>query len=171
MKTSLNLAAIFWTGILLAGCAQFQHQTSETEPHGLVTIANSVGTQGPRGEVVTLDGLPVKSGQAYRVRPGGHAVQVDFIESGIESAGPMTYTIYKSGNGPAISNPPANLHLSQSGGMSITGQQPFAVAQPVIISAEERHIRKHTYPLQVKVGRHYQLDGTSVTEGPLPPGR
>lgn len=170
MKTSLNLAAIFFSGILLAGCAHFQHQTSEAEPHGLVTIASSGGTQGPRGEVMKLDGLPVRSGQSYRVRAGDHAVQVDIVELEIESAGPMTVTLFKSGNGPAISDPPVNLHLSQSGGMSITGQQPYAVVQPVIISAEERHIRKHTYSLQVKLGRHYQLDGTSVTESPLPPG-
>ena len=165
--SQIRLNVILGIGLLLAGCAQFQHQTGEAEPHALVTIVKPGNSPGHQGMVKKLDGLPVSAGQSYRVKPGTHAVLVEFVESVVESAESARMTLFSAGNMPPELEQPANVHLSQSGGMSVTGQQPFAVMQPVNLSVENRRTRTTTQSISVKAGWHYELNGKLVTEKPI----
>ena len=167
MKTRIRsphwIPSILGGTLLLASCASFQNQTGEHEPHGRVTIVKRDDFRNERGRVKSLDGLPATPGQTYRVRPGGHEVTVEFTETVIETADPVNYTLF----GSPSTDEPADVRLSQSGGMSVTGQQPFTPgAQPVRLSVENRRTRTRAVPFTVKAGRHYELDGSAVMEVP-----
>jgi hypothetical protein len=162
----VRLNVILGFGLLLAGCAQFQHQTGESEPHALVTVVKPGNSPGPFGEVKSLDGLPVSAGQAYRVKPGTHTVVVQFVETVTETSQRYTATLFHAGNAPPLEEQPANVHLSQTGGVSVTGQQPFATMQPANLSVEDRRTRTTTQSISVKAGWHYELKGNLVTEKP-----
>lgn len=169
MKTPVRLLhwipSILGCSLLLASCASFQNQTGEHEPHGRVTVVKREDFRNERGRVKSLDGLAVTPGQSYRVKPGTHQVTVEFTETVIETADPVSYTLF----GSPSTEEPADVMLSQSGGMSVTGQQPFtAGTQPVRLSVENRRTRTRTIPLTVKAGRHYELDGSTVMEVPSP---
>lgn len=159
------LPSILGCSLSLASCASFQNQTGELEPHGRVTIVKRDDFRNERGRVKSLDGLPVTPGRTYRVRPGTHEVTVEFTETVTETADPMSYTLF----GSPSTDEPADVHLSPSGGMSVTGQQPYSTGtQPVRLSVENRRTRSRTIPLTVKAGRHYELDGSTVMEVPSP---
>lgn len=156
---------ILGCSLLLASCASFQDQTGELEPHGLVTVTHREDYRNERGRVKSLDGLPVRPGQSYRVKPGSHQVTLEFTETVVETADPVSYTLF----GSPSAEGPTDVMLSQSGGMSVTGQQPFTTGtQPVRLSVENRRTRTRTIPLTVKAGRHYELDGSTVMEVPSP---
>ena len=163
----VRLNVMLGMGVLLAGCAQFQHQTAESEPHALVTIAPPANSPVPHGEVKSIDGLPVSAGQSYRVKPGSHAVAVQHVETVVESGSPVSTTLFSVGNMPPPAEQPANIQLSQSGGMSVTGQQPFAVMQPANLSVEDRRTRNTTKTITVRAGCRYELNGDLVTEKPF----
>ena len=172
MKQILNLPArlnvvILGFGLLLAGCAQFQHQTAESEPHALVTIAQPENYPGPHGAVQSFDGLPVSAGKTYRVKPGTHAVVVQHVETVVQSGSPVKTTLFQVGNAPMPPDQPATVYLSQSGGMSVTGQQPFAVMQSANLSVEDHRTRTTTRSITVKAGWQYELTGNFVIEKPF----
>lgn len=155
--------------MMLAGCAQFQHQTSEAEPHGLVKIAPSGNAASPFGLVKKLDGLPVSAGRSYRVKPGFHDVSVETVETVVESSTRASVTLFHAGsdNMPPMSEPPVNVNLSQSGGMTVTGQQPFAGMQPANLNVENRRATTTTHAISFKAGWYYELDGNRVTATPF----
>lgn len=145
--------------LLLAGCAHFEPQTSELEPHGLVTVVKPLEYAGEAGVVKKLDGLAVRTGQTYRVRPGMHTVVVQFVDTGVETSKPVTLF----GVGTAPKERAADMHVSESGKMTVTGQQPFSGMQPATLSVETRRTRFITNSLSVQAGWRYELDGDRVT--------
>ena len=148
--------------VLLAGCAHLQHQTSESEPHGLVTVVKTLDSPDELGVVQSLDGLPVSAGRGYRVRPGVHTVIVRFVETVIETSKPLSYGIGTP------TEKPATVHVSEAGRTSVTGQQPFSGMQPVNLSVESRHIRYITNSISVQAGGRYELEGERMTSLVLP---
>ena len=144
---------------LLAGCAHFEQQTSELEPHGLVTIVKPLDFSGEAGVVKKLDGLAVRAGQTYRVKPGEHTVIVQFVETGIETSKPVT--LLGVGNPPA--EPTTDVHLSPSGQATVTGAQPFSGMQMANLTVETHRIRHVTNSISVQAGWRYELDGDRVT--------
>lgn len=93
LKMKFTVAVAVAVAVLLGGCVRFQHQTGPSEPHGLVIVINHSDFQGDYGMVKSLDGLPVRRGRPYRVKPGEHDVIVRNVETvtwvieGDESAG------------------------------------------------------------------------------------
>lgn len=169
MKSSLHfLTWMPWRSLcslLLTSCASFQHQTGELEPHGLVTIEKLEDFRDSRGRVKSLDGLPVTPGQSYRVKPGNHLVSVEFTETVVETADPVSHTLFGS---PSLEEP-AEVRISPFGETSVTGQQPFSPGpQPVRLSVEHHRTRTRGISLTVQAGRHYELNGSTVTEAPFP---
>lgn len=81
--------------MLLAGCATFEHQTTEMEPHAVITVVKPWEVAVGERVVKSLDGLPVSGGKSYRVRPGGHAVVVEFTELISETAKPKTVVLWE----------------------------------------------------------------------------
>lgn len=144
--------------MLLAGCAHFEPQTSELEPHGLVTVVEPLEYAGEAGVVKRLDGLPVRAGQTYRVKPGEHTVIVKFVETVVETSKPVT--LFSLGT--PRTEQPVNVQVSEFGRTTVTGQQPFAGIQPVNLSVESRRTLYLTNSLSVKAGWRYELDGDQV---------
>jgi hypothetical protein len=81
----LSLVAALVSGALLAGCARFQHQASEPEPHGLINVAEYSSASRDHGAVARIDGIPVRAGREYRVVPGEHRVTVLFLEPEVKT--------------------------------------------------------------------------------------
>jgi hypothetical protein len=166
MKTHLNITAIC-TAALLYGCAQFQHQTREDEPHAIVTIVRP-STSAPQSCMAkSMDGQPVREGASYRVRPGSHEIVIEMVERDVETAGPMTATLFHSGNGPMELAPPGNVHFSESGAVTASGLQPYTPMQAVTMSVEKRSIRQQTRQLEAVANRRYEINGSMITEVPL----
>ncbi len=153
MQTRRMLGA--GVALMFAGCAQFQNQTAVSEPHGVVVVADQTDLPGETGRVKKLDGLPVKSGQNYRVRPGQHEVTIQFVLTGVETSRPFVV-------GAELSQP-AVVDVSQSGQMSVSGQNPLGGMQPVILNAETRNRFSVTNLITVEAGWLYELDGDHVT--------
>lgn len=155
MKTKRLYTSLLLSGVLL-GCASFEHQTGDHEPHALITVVRPADNQ--PGVLQSLDGLPVSAGKTYRVRPGSHAVVVGFIELVTETAKPRT--LFSIGNsGGVAEDPPANVRFSEGNRVSVQGQQPFQAMQPVNLAYEYRRVRLTTNSITVQTGGHYQLIG------------
>ncbi len=153
-------------GVALLGCATFNHQTTELEPHALITVVRPAENQ--PGVLKSLDGLPVSAGRTYRVRPGSHAVVVGFTELVTETAKPRT--LFSVGNlGGPTEDPPANVRFSEGNRVSVQGQQPFQAMQPVNLAYEYRRVRLATNTSTVQAGGHYELTGDRLT--PKAPAR
>ena len=154
MLWRLSLMAI----LLLAGCATFEHQTTEAEPHGTVVIKR--GPDLPDQPVVErLDGLPVVIGREYRVKPGEHQVIIRMVERGV--------AVYKGasvGVGQPSIPSPAIVTISESSKPALSGDQLFGGTQPVQFNIEERRFTYVTNSLTVQVGWRYELDGESVAK-------
>jgi len=161
-----SIPAFICTGLLLASCAQFQHQTREDEPHAVVVIARSSTSAPQSGVVKSLDGQPVREGASYRIRPGSHEIVFEIVEREVETADPMTTTLFHSGNGPMEIEQPGNLHFSESGAVTASGLQPYAPMQMVSMSVEKRSIREQTRRLEAVANRQYEINGTMITEVP-----
>ena len=145
--------------MLLAGCAHFEPQTSELEPHGVVAVVKPLDFAGEAGVVKKLDGLAVRAGRTYRVKPGEHTVVVRFVETVIETSKPVTLF----GIGTPSTEQAADVHVSESGKTTVTGERPFSGMQPVNLSVETRRIRYTTNSISVQAGWRYELDGDRVT--------
>jgi hypothetical protein len=147
--------------VLLAGCAHFEQQTGELEPHGLVVVVKPTDFVGEVGLVKRFDGLAVSAGKTYRVRPGEHTVVVQFVETMIETSQPATATLFSVGT--PLPEQPANVHVSESGEATVTGQQPFPGMQMANLSIERRRVRYATNAISVQAGWRYELEGDRVT--------
>lgn len=144
---------------LVTGCASFEHQTTELEPHALITVVRPWDSSTQPGVLKSLDGLPVSAGKTYRVRPGPHAVVVEFTELVVETAKPATFTLF----GNATPETPANVRISETGRASVSGQQSGAGMQSVNLSMEVRRIRAVTNSISVQAGGRYELVGDRLT--------
>lgn len=152
------------TGLLLSGCAQFQHQTREDEPHALVNIVRVATTTPVNASIWRLDGQPVREGERYRLRPGKHQLVMETVAREIESANPLTGTLYHAGNAQPDLQPSGNLHISESGTMTATGVNPYQPMQSVSMSAENRTVSRQTHDFTVVAGRKYVIDGAMIFE-------
>lgn len=159
----LSALVLFTT---LAGCATFDHQTTEAEPHALVTVVKPRDSSLQPGMLRSLDGQRVSPGKTYRLRPGGHAVVVEFTETVTETARPKT--LFSLGNAPA--EKPANLRIDETGRASVSGAQPFQGMQPASLTMEVRRVRAVTNSITVQAGGHYELVGDRLA-GKIPASR
>jgi hypothetical protein len=159
MKTTPCFAAFICAGLLLSGCAQFQHQTREDEPHAVVLIARYPTPSPVNGVVKSLDGQPVREGASYRVRPGSHEIVVRFVEASVASGNPVYF-----GSPPTGMDQPGNLHISEDGRTSTTGLRPFNSMQPLSMSVENRSRREEKRNFKAVAGRKYKIRGTTIAE-------
>lgn len=159
MKTILDFPAFLCIGLLLSGCAQFQHQTREDEPHAVVFIGRSPTSSPASGVVKSLDGQPVREGSSYRVRPGNHQIVVAYVQRTIESASPVYY-----GDPPTEMDQPGNLHISESGGITATGVNQYTTMQPMNMSVESRSLRQQNRNFTVVAGRKYVIHGAMISD-------
>lgn len=159
MKTKLQTLTALLLCAFVAGCATFNHQTTELEPHALITVLKPWDSSLHPGVLKSLDGLPVSTGKTYRVRPGSHALVIEFTELVVETAKPATFTLF----GNATPEPPANVRISETGRASVSGQQPWQAMQPVNLSMEVRRIRAVTTSITVQAGGRYELVGDRLT--------
>lgn len=155
-------------GMVLSCCARFQHQTREDEPHAVVSIARASTPSLMNAEIKSMDGQPVREGESYRVRPGTHQLVMEIVEREIETAQPVTVTLFHAGNGPPDIQQPGNLHLSESGAMTTSGVNPFQTMQAVSMSVEKRSVRQQTRNFVTVAGRHYEINGAMVSEKSVP---
>lgn len=161
MKTA-SLVALAIGSVLGVGCARFQHQTAETEPHGLICLAEYADPQSGRGVVERVDGLPVRPGHEYRVTPGDHAVTVVFVDTVTDTYEPVGFSM-----GSARPDPPPEVTVSQDGGVSSTGtSSPFEAFEPMTLKVQSRRVRHADYTIRVRPGWRYELDGDSVIQRP-----
>jgi hypothetical protein len=115
------LTSLLLSGSLL-GCTSFQHQTTELEPHALITVIKPWENQ--PGVLKSLDGLPVSAGKTYRVRPGQHTVVMGFTELVTETAKPKT--LFSVGNlAGAADDPPANARITEGRQVTVQDRQSF----------------------------------------------
>ena len=145
--------------MLLAGCATFEHQTTEMEPHAVITVVKPWEVAVGERVVKSLDGLPVSGGKSYRVRPGGHAVVVEFTELISATAKPKTVVLL----GKAVSEPTADVRMSDGAPTSVTGQLPFQSMQMANVTREARRLRSLTNSITVQAGGSYRLSGDEFT--------
>lgn len=144
--------------VALVGCAGFKDQTNLAEPHAIVLVTDQSDVPSETGRVKKFDGLPVNAGREYRVRPGRHEVTLQFVETGLVTSSPFVV------GAAIIPTPPATLDVSQSGQMSVSGQNPLGGMQPVVLNAESRRISYVTNTITVEAGWRYELDGEHVTK-------
>ena len=145
--------------MLLAGCAHFEQQTGELEPHGLVVVVKPADFVGEVGLVKRLDGLAVNAGQTYRVKPGEHTVVVQFTEAVTETSKPVSLLHIGTPQPDQV----ADVHVSESGKATVTGQQPLSGMQMANLSIERRRVRYATNAISIQAGWRYELEGASVT--------
>lgn len=164
MKHILHCLGAF-LGVALLGCATFEHQTAETEPHALITVVKPWENQ--PGVLKSLDGLPVSAGKTYRVRPGQHTVVMGFTELVTETAKPKT--LFSVGNlGGAADDPPTNMRITEGRQGTVQDRQPFnalpgPAMQPVNLTYEFRRVRLATNSITVQADGHYELIGDRLT--------
>lgn len=158
-KLSLLVAAS--AGVLLLGCARFEHQTAESEPHCLVRIARASDSGGAHGAVDKFDGRSVREGKEYRVTPGVHVVIIQYTDTGLETFKPMSIGIGTSGSRPSEA---AEARVSQSGRVSVSGVNPNSAMQPVNLRIEDRRLRYATNSIKFEAEWGYELDGDNVTK-------
>jgi hypothetical protein len=156
--------AFICTGPLFSVCAQFQHQTRQDEHHALVTIVRVDATTPVNARISSLDGQPVREGGCCRVRPGKHQLVMEAVVREIESANPLTGTLYHTGNAQPDLQPSGNLHISKSGTVTATGVNPYQGMQSVSMSVENRTVRQQTREFTVVAGRKYVIDGAMILE-------
>ena len=144
--------------LLLAGCARFEHQTNESEPHGVVVVIAAPSDFPDSPVVKKLDGLAVRAGRTYRVKPGEHEVTIRMVERGVTTYKPMSVGAGHGGE------QPATLNMSQSGRSEVTGMQPNSGPQPVNINMEDRSVNYLKTSFSVEAGWRYELDGGNINK-------
>jgi hypothetical protein len=146
--------------LLVAGCAEFQHQTGLSEPHGVVRIVMPADPH-TNFRVVKLDGLPVSVGREYRVRAGEHLVTVRVVESSVLHYEPVTV-----GAGDVVDQR-GTLNIPASGASSVTGEHPFSGMQMLNVDVEDRRISYVTNSITVEAGWRYDLEGDTVSKAQI----
>ncbi|MBI3881670.1 MAG: hypothetical protein HY301_16600 [Verrucomicrobia bacterium] len=148
--------------LLAGGCARFEHQTGELEPHAMLLVVDTSDFGGDLGVVKKLDGLPVSAGGEYRLRPGAHVAIIQFVDRFAESYKPASVTIGSKPDA-ATSTPPVNLDVSETGKASVSGQSPVGGGmQMVNVNVANRRIRYLTNSITVEAGWRYELDGDKL---------
>jgi hypothetical protein len=84
MQTRLKIVAA--TALVLSGCARFEHQTSLSEPHGVLRFGV---VSEPSASVKSFDGLSLSAGREYRVKPGKHELVYQISESSVKIEKPV----------------------------------------------------------------------------------
>jgi len=157
IRLNICLPLVVGLALLLAGCARFEHQTSQSEPHGLVMIVVDSGDM-DIPVVTKLDDLPVSDGRVYRVKPGEHEVTIRFVQRGYETYQPMMI-----GLGDAKVEP-ATVTVPESGRPEAEGVKPFTTMQPVNLNIEDRRITYVTQTIKVEAGWRYELNGRDISK-------
>jgi hypothetical protein len=153
MRNKCLIPAATFLCAIHAGCARFHHQTTEREPHALVTVGRTSESSAQGGALKSLDRLPVNAGSTYRVRPGKHVVIVEVTERSVETGRHQTLF------GSPPEDEPAEVFISGAGSVSASGVQPFGTMQPVNLSIEQRRRRDVSRAIIVQAGKHYRLVG------------
>lgn len=153
-----SVAIVCLLCVCIIGCATFDHQTTEVEPHALITVVKPWENQA--GTLKSLDGVRVNAGKTYRVRPGKHTVVLAIKEMVVETSRPMNFKLFGSGVGP---DKPANVHISERGQATVSGVDPSQHMQFVNLSYERQQIRLVTNSITVQAGGRYQLQGDQLT--------
>jgi hypothetical protein len=145
--------------MLLAGCAHFESQTSDAEPHGLVEIVKSLNYAGDVDVVKKLDGMPVRGGQTYRVKPGEHTVVVKLVETVSETMGSPV----------GMWTPQPVMYDTASQRSTATGLQSISTREGggVYLSGTRRRITYATNSISVQPGWRYALEGGRVVKTPF----
>lgn len=151
----LSLLVVASAGGLLLGCAQFEHQTAQSEPHCLVRIANASDSGGAHGAVNKFDGRSVREGKEYRVTPGRHLVIIQYAETVLANYKPLSIGMRSS--------EAVDVRVPTSGRASVSGVNPNSGMQPVNLSFEDRRLRYATNSITLEAGWRYELDGDNVT--------
>ena len=164
MKRDENKSRVMpirWLALLLtinfAGCASFDHQTLENEPHAVIHVVKENASSFDYWTVARIDGLPVRFRKVFRVRPGEHEIVVRVNETITDS-----YTGLSAGA--SLSDNRPNLNVDSSGRMTATGGSPFGGMQMANLNVESHRVSYHTNKITVEAGWTYELDGYSLTK-------
>jgi len=165
MKRDENKSRVMpirWLALLLtnnfAGCAAFDHQTLENEPHAVIHVVNENTSSFDYWTVARIDGLPVRFRKVFRVRPGEHEIVVRVSETISDR-----YTGLSAG-APLSDNRPS-LNVDSSGRMTATEGSPFGeVTQMANLNVESHQVSYHTNKITVEAGWTYELDGYRLTK-------
>ena len=171
IKRSLTITLrhlMVFGALLPVGCAQFDHQTTESEPHGLIAIpARDIGPGLPY--VKKIDGLAVTPGREYRVKLGVHQFVASWASSEVNHYGGL-----KFGN-ESIPEPRPELNVSASGKTELTGAGPGPTSiqgpQMLKLNVESRRDNSLGDSVVVEAGWRYELNGYTVSRAPLPQGK
>jgi antitoxin component YwqK of YwqJK toxin-antitoxin module len=163
MKALFHVSAAALCGatlLLFTGCASFQHQTSETEPHALVIVTQERDVP-EQPTVIQIDGLPVRPYREYRVTPGEPEViiseMVRFDKTYAQE--PMI-----SGQ----SNPTLTLSHSEEPDLNDTSSvMNPSFNQPLNIRLKSWVAYYTTNSIMVESGWRYVLDGMQVSKTSL----
>ena len=79
--SKVNPSALPLLTINFAGCASFDHQTLENEPHAVIHVVKENASSFDYWTVARIDGLPVHFRKVFRVRPGEHEIVVRVNET------------------------------------------------------------------------------------------
>ena len=142
---------------IVSGCAHFENQTLENEPHAVIHLVKLRGMFSDYYAVSKMDGALVRFHKTLRVRPGGHEVVVCLLETSTDS-----YT--GLGAGVSLSDSRANVNVSSSGQTTVNGVQPFGGMQMANLNVESREASYYTNKISVEAGWEYELDGYNLTK-------
>ena len=154
---------------MAGGCASFEHQTTESEPHSVVRFVRAGDSGAPRREPSSIDGLSVRNGKDYRVRPGEHTVVFRFVETAVQTWKPQGASVGTGGTRSGAVETPATLHLSGNGSASVTGAQPGVGMQEVNLSMETRRAAYVTNSFSTETGWRYELNGWETLKTRIQP--
>ena len=147
--------------LLLSGCARFQHQTREAEPHAVVVIG--VGAGRHDGAIVRrIDGLPVRPGREYRMTPGQHQLTLMVFEE-IDQTTRMGVHLGAKHAGA----PPGTLVVPDSGEPVLNDASPFpfrSTIRPLNVRTKGWLVSYTTNSVTVEAGCRYVLDGERTTK-------
>jgi hypothetical protein len=157
MAAGLVLPLALLLAFAVAGCAHFENQTLENEPHAVIHLVKLRGYFSDYWAVSKIDGVPVRFHKTLRVRPGEHEVVVCLLETT-----PGSYTGLTAGA--PLSDSRANVNMSSSGQMTVTGFQPLGGMQMANLNVESREVSYCTNKISVEAGWTYELDGYNLTK-------
>jgi hypothetical protein len=160
MRSRITLLA----GILAlaCGCARFEHQTAATEPHAVLRISPPpTESDLERRLIKRVDGLPVRAGNDYRVRPGTHQMVVQVLERFSQ-----TYRPYSAGG---QTDGTASLNINERGGVSAIEGNPFGGTEMVNINVDARRVYFITNTIVAEAGWRYDCDGYDIRKKRITP--
>jgi hypothetical protein len=146
--------------LVVAGCARFGHQTSESEPHGVLRFASSSDRYEEQVAVKTFDGLPVSAERDYRVRPGRHELVYRVVERAVETYDP---NFLGAGKTP---DKPADPAAAPAGSTNVTAAAGRRAAGASVVRRRTRYL---TNSISIDAGWLYEVDGENVSKTRLEP--